>query len=312
MKMSLIILLTLFSLPVFYLNAQETAQLQKFAWRPVADADHYSLTVEKEIPPDLEIAEEGITEWKSELETTLKETEASFYFPPGRYRYRVVVSNIFDLKSAPSDWAYFEIVEIIPEIPEPAPDPTPTPPTTPPPPSALSPDDSPKDFYLSMAYAPLIPFFGKINDYIDKKFLPVGVYARLGFVPLFLGNFGFELEISYNNMRLAQAVNLFSGSIYNASLSFLAHIPRFNDKLDLNVRAGTGVSLFYDFIFDLDAFSEPTNSPWYNFIKVGLGANLYVHKYTAFTLGADFIYIFTGDKPNSSYIRPSLSFLTFF
>jgi hypothetical protein len=105
-------------------------------------------------------------------------------------------------------------------------------------------------------------------------------------------------------MRVTRSDNFFSGSLYDLALSLITRFPLAKDRVHITLRGGSGFSFFSDFIFDLAGFSQPVYTPWYHFVKGGLGLDFYVRESAALSLGADFLYIFSADKPGSAYICP--------
>jgi hypothetical protein len=287
-----------FALRIINLSAAESDTApsegveRNLMWRTIPDADHYVLNIEKEIA--------GI--YSREFNLTSESSSLNLYLPPGNYRYQVTVIDGLGISSPPSAWGYFSIeqpppriVEKIIEVPAPIPE-------TPQEVVAVE-EEKPGRWNIALGYAPSMPLFGRIGDYLGTKFLPIGMQARFGFFPVLAKyvHFALELEGSYINMVNTPKLDLFSGALYTASLGASLRFPI--KRINLGLRGGGGLSFIKDFILYESMFGSSV-TPTYLFASGGLFMELELRRNAYLNLGADFLYFFTADKPQTAFLRP--------
>ncbi|MDR3342209.1 MAG: hypothetical protein LBT14_05365 [Treponema sp.] len=169
--------------------------------------------------------------------------------------------------------------------------------------------NSPLDIAVSAAYSPVFPIYGDFNTLYKRVFFPAGTFLRLGLIP-FKGlrrAFGFELVPSWNYLASQQDDFTVHAHLLGFNGNGVFQQWFFNRVLALNIRAGGGVSLVYDFYFEFDQqrVSEPV-STWIFSVNGGVSLQWFIRKPFFAELGVEFVYIFSVDEPPPAYIRPAV------
>jgi hypothetical protein len=254
-------------------------------------------------------------------------TESSFIdctLPEGNYRYRIILYNLFGRPEASSDWAMFEIKapEPEPEVaiePESAPasesqslplpamvvEPKPEPPTPQEPQVPVAPTPP---FILQAAYTPLVPVPGSfLNSFYDTRFFLIGAEAHIAFLPLRgkYSAFGFELAPVWTYITSEADTYTIETHFMSGHFNLLYQQWLPGKKVAFMFRLGGGVSMLYDFSIQYENDNEPEKSLIY-FLSAGAGLSFqwFIIKPLFIEIGADYLYLFSEDKPSPMYIRP--------
>ncbi|MDR2841988.1 MAG: hypothetical protein LBV52_02180 [Spirochaetaceae bacterium] len=246
---------------IFYetLNAADQVQTEsvRLRWQAVEYASQYEIIVERQTNANtfIVVADE-IKRNGTEIECNLL---------PGKYRYRVIVYDMFERNTVPSDWLEFEIKqktvqvqeEKVPEQVEEAPKENPK----------ESADEnagantdantdanksSPFEINVAAGYTPIIALLSGFQpDTTNISFQPVAMEFSLSTLLFYtgIGKFGLELSPSVAILEVDVAPATMSTVLFCVGLNFLYQYSITNTKF-INARVGTGLSVFYDFYFE--------------------------------------------------------------
>jgi hypothetical protein len=229
----LVILTTLFfiSRPLLAQDAQSGAQSaaqggghyvieQRYVQQLVWVGDEYTLKYEVVIERG-----EGRTYRAYSREFTEKPA-LQISLPPGNYRYRIISYDYLEQPGGASEWVNLEI--------KPAP-------TVSVDEQAESGSSDTLSFYLSAAWSPLIPLYGRIQEIFGNEFYAVGASLRFGafnnkldwwFSP------GLELSMSWYTLNKVQNNDTIKIQAGVTGFNIVAQKRFFNQKMAVTLRAG--------------------------------------------------------------------------
>jgi hypothetical protein len=206
-----------------------------------------------------------------------------------------------------------------PEVPpEPAPTPK-APPETPPEPAPtpkappkpvekpLAPVDATRPFIIQAAYAPLVPLPGSfLNSFYDTRFFLTGAEVRVAFLPLRGTYSGFGVELSPAWTRITTETEAYSMEAHfisgHLNLLYQQWLPR--KKVAFVFRLGGGVSMLYNFSIRYPDDDTPAKSIMFLSANAGLSFQWFIIKPLFIEIGADYLCLFSKDRPIPMYIRP--------
>jgi hypothetical protein len=144
----------------------------------------------------------------------------------------------------------------------------------------------PYDLLVSLGYAPM---FYLSADILEKKFQPIGLDARVAFVP-------FKWKFGYVGAELAPFWNMItaeeSGHLAGAHINGL-YQKYLNRTMAINVRLGGGITS----VLDLKSSGTESLNTW--FFSMGAGASFQWFIYRGFFVeaGADYMHLFSQALP---------------
>jgi hypothetical protein len=170
-----------------------------------------------------------------------------------------------------------------------------------------------KPFNLSFAeaYNLLIPSYGLLNEYMGQDLFPAGASFRFGINSKnkSYGVFGIELQVFWHYFFSTKTV-LMSGHLFNAQANLLYQKRILWQKAALNVRVGGGLAYFLDLQIKIDGDFDMFSAGNETLLPVAAASLMFTwffHEPFFLESGAEFIHIFSAEKPQSAYIRPSLT-----
>jgi hypothetical protein len=173
--------------------------------------------------------------------------------------------------------------------------------------------DSPKkvrpvDISFAEAYNPLVPSYGLLNEYMGQDVFPAGASLRFGINSKnrSYGVFGIELQTFWHYFYGEDTV-LITGHFFNAQINLLYQKRILRQKAAFNIRAGGGLVYYLDLQIKTsnDLFSVG-NESLLPMASASLSFTWFFHEPFFLEFGSEFIHIFSAEKPQSAYIRPSL------
>ncbi|MDR2342924.1 MAG: hypothetical protein LBD86_00150 [Spirochaetaceae bacterium] len=167
-----------------------------------------------------------------------------------------------------------------------------------------------RPFTLSFAeaYNPLIPSYGLLNEYMGQDVFPAGASLRFGLNSKNkrYGAVGVELQMFWHYLYNTGPI-LMTGHMFDAQINLLYQKLILRQKAALNVRAGGGLAYYLDLQIktgnDLLSAESKTLLP---LAAVSVSFTWFFHEPFFLELGSEFVHIFSAEKPQSAYIRPSL------
>jgi hypothetical protein len=260
----------------------EPPSVQRLTWGGDEYATRYEVIIEKE--------EDG------KYKRVLQEFTTNFFIdvslPSGKYRFKVIPYDFFDLPVPETAWMDFEVrhLEIImvnPDEPENKNEII-----------AQSPEHEtvivykiPFDIYMGLAWIPNLPIYGR-NESFGENSSPYGVGLRLAIISIKQNilNFGMEGNASWRLSTGDQPVQSLT-----FDLNVLARLSSV-DRVALNYRAGAGIHL-------RTGESQVLSSGQYA-IHMNLGVSfLWLYfKHLYLEVGMEYVLFFT----DSGFFRPSI------
>lgn len=157
------------------------------------------------------------------------------------------------------------------------------------------------DLNISVGYAPqIVVADGTIKKYFGKSFIPLGVDARLTFIPIKrrFGYFGFAIDARASRISASYEGYDLATQFFQGTLLAVYKLPLLNKKLFLEARAGGGVTIVQglQFSFPHDLKSEPFNSA-YAAVQAGSSFSYNIWKGLYAEAGVDVIMSFIPDMP---------------
>jgi hypothetical protein len=173
--------------------------------------------------------------------------------------------------------------------------------------------DSPKkvrplDISFAEAYNPLFPSYGLLNEYMGQNVFPAGASIRFGINSKnrSYGVFGIELQTFWHYFFGTDTV-LITGHFFNAQINLLYQKRILRQKAAFNIRAGGGLAYYLDLQIKTsnDLFSVG-NESLLPMAAASLSFTWFFHEPFFLEFGSEFVHIFSAERPQSAYIRPSL------
>ena len=157
------------------------------------------------------------------------------------------------------------------------------------------------DLNISVGYAPqIVVADGTIKKYFGKSFIPLGVDAKLTFIPIKrrFGYFGFAIDARASRISASYEGYDLATQFFQGTLLAVYKLPLLNKKLFLEARAGGGVTIVQglQFSFPHDLKSEPFNSA-YAAVQAGSSFSYNIWKGLYAEAGVDVIMSFIPDMP---------------
>jgi hypothetical protein len=165
------------------------------------------------------------------------------------------------------------------------------------------------DLNVSLAYAPLIPLYGELNEFFDSSFFPLGVLARISFIPVKRdwGSLGLELAPFWAHLSM-------SGDEYDAAawyggvqINLLFQRWLSNQIMAFNFRAGAGLAALNDLHFEYSGGKSESQRTLMPSAGLGLSFMWFVNKPLFLEFGLEYMHFFSVDNPSPGYARPWLS-----
>jgi hypothetical protein len=161
---------------------------------------------------------------------------------------------------------------------------------------------------VSAGYAPVMPLYGSLFDFIGGTFLPVGAYARLGILPLERnwGILGVEFEPFWTNAEVSRDTYDVIFQLIGAHVNLFFSRPLLNNKLALNFRLGAGLTAVADFHLEYPGRNTETFLGYY--LSGSGSVSLQYNFYKAFYAEAGAIYnhVVTANDPQLGSVRFTL------
>ncbi|MDR1445661.1 MAG: hypothetical protein LBI90_02065 [Treponema sp.] len=164
----------------------------------------------------------------------------------------------------------------------------------------------PFDLNLSLGYAPLFPAMGFLFDLFDDTVYPLGAYGQLSFVP-FKRSWGFlGIEAAADWVYLEK-----SGDDYKAkahltdarlSMVYQKYLP--NRIMAFNFRLGGGLSSVLGLYFEYPERTTESKNSLVPSANGGLSFMWFIRKPFFMEIGANYIQVFSPDRPLPGFIRP--------
>jgi hypothetical protein len=271
------------------ISKTERRYIQRLAWAGDEYTLRYQIVVEKE--------EEG--SYRRIRQVFTRDSFIELTLQPGNYRCRVIPYDFFDRPGEGSEWMAFEIPDIgEDEAPEPDPEPEEEILIAEPEPEEFEPEkpepvkkEKILDFYLNVAWMPVLPVYGRINQFSEWNNTLYNGGIRLGVVSSTRNSLDFGLEfVISRNYFTSNSYEYEYGVQYVKAIEVILLAQKWFPKrvTALNLRAGGGYTSFpaglnvNDFNFTLDSY------------HIDLGFSFLWRPYKHFYLetGIDYIYLF--------------------
>jgi hypothetical protein len=162
------------------------------------------------------------------------------------------------------------------------------------------------DINAALGYQPMVPLYGQINDLLGINFFPQGSYGRLSFVPLKQrwGYLGMEIEPFWTRLYKAQdyyevLAQVAGGALYGL---YQWHFP--NRVMALSVRAGGGIYSVLNYHLVYRGGETKPIQVLIPMIAAGVSFQWFIRKPLFVEAGADYLHLFSIERPMPGYIRP--------
>jgi hypothetical protein len=237
LKLTLFTALIFFSLASLWAQNRRYITEQRFIQRLVWIGDEYAFRYEVVIERN---EGQGYREYKREFTAS---SALVISLPLGNYRYRVIPYDYLDQASEASDWVILDVVAP-PGIPDETPE------------FAPSESEKPLNLYVSAAWSPILPVYGRMQEIFGSELYAAGASVRFGVLynkPQWFSP-GLELSTSWYSLNNAQG---------NDKIGIQAGVTGFNivaqkwlpgRKMALTFRAG-GAFAFQIGELDLEEYS---------------------------------------------------------
>lgn len=150
-------------------------------------------------------------------------------------------------------------------------------------------------------------FENELNEFGDEKGMPLAIEGKISYFPFELAmfDFGFEADFDMLNFSYSSESAEINFRAYDLIFSLAARINFMNDKLNVCLKAGAGVSILQKNIdINLENLSPiPDKTFGYLCFKGGLGVQYIPFKHLILEAGADYTMIFIPDL-QMNYITP--------
>jgi hypothetical protein len=158
---------------------------------------------------------------------------------------------------------------------------------------------------VSTGYAPLLPLYGSLFEFIGGSFLPIGVYARLGVLPLNKpwGSLGAELEPFWNYADVAQGDYEVFFHLIGAHVNLLFSRRLLSNILAVNLRLGTGITSVTDFHLQYAAGSTDSFLGYYFSAEGSASLQWFIYKSFFAEAGALYNHVLTANDPQLGSFR---------
>jgi hypothetical protein len=242
--------------------------------------------------------------------------------PPGKYRFRVDPYDILGRPGEVSGWEYFEISARPPEPERPEPESEKSAPVqeeSVPVQEESAPEQEEsvparperkffRDSFAEILYAPALPLlFSFFNKTYDVAFQPAGAAVKFGmlFSPEPRHALGFDLVPSWNYLYANKPDYAILAHLLTLHLNFVYHYSFSGLPLTLQVEAGGGFSLLYDFHFEQPGQRlDKAINTWIPSASAGLSLHWVFRRPFYLTLGAEYLHIFSVDNLFLNFIHP--------
>jgi hypothetical protein len=173
--------------------------------------------------------------------------------------------------------------------------------------------DSPKkvrplDISFAEAYNPLFPSYGLLNEYMGQDMFPAGASLRFGINSKnrSFGVFGIELQTFWHYFFGTDTV-LITGHFFNAQINLLYQKRILRQKAAFNLRVGGGLAYYLNLqIKTSNNLFLVGNASLLPMAAASLSFTWFFHEPFFLEFGSEFIHVFSAERPQSAYIRPSL------
>jgi hypothetical protein len=165
-------------------------------------------------------------------------------------------------------------------------------------------------FNLSVGYSPLYPFSGRVNEMLESSFYPLGFSARLNTVPFEWKGFGLGLEAAAGWAYLSSPYSSggldydVTGHFADLRLHFLAQKWLADNRFALSLHVGGGLAAMLHFQKQISGLDTEAVNVLYPAGSAGLSLLWpFGEKYFAL-LGLEYLYLFSKDQSNPTFILP--------
>ena len=251
----------------------EQRYVQQLAWI----GDNYTLKYEVVIEKD-----EG-GKYKTFLREFTEKPSLQVSLPLGKYRYCVIPYDYLEHPGEASDWENIE---------------------TKPPLVDTGETDYPINLYVSAAWSPLFPVYGRMVEIFEKKFYAVGASVRFGalYNKLQWFNPGIELSMSWyalNNAQSSDTIGIKTGA---TGFNIVAQKPLPN-RMAVTLKAGAAI------LYQVSKINIEDYSYWTGGLipQINLEASFlwFAHKQLYLEAGPGFYYLINKEG-NSGCLSPRL------
>jgi hypothetical protein len=166
------------------------------------------------------------------------------------------------------------------------------------------------DINVSLGYGPVLPVYGYFFDTYSAALYPLGVYARVGVVPLkqLWGWIGFEVSPYYTGLKTETSAYTLSGTMFGASVSAIYQKWMRNYTMALNFRLGAGAGRITNIEFTHKDGSRSDNTSDGIFtIHAGVSVQWFVWENLFIEGGAEYVHLLSSPNPPSALIRALIS-----
>lgn len=160
------------------------------------------------------------------------------------------------------------------------------------------------DFDIEAGWAPLfVPADATMKDYFGNTFYPIGLDARMTFIPLKRksGYYGVSLDNKAYFMRNEDSKYNLSSYVLFSHLDFTYQKPFLEKTLVLDLHIGAGITSFVNMFFEFpnDIYSEKFFA-FYPEAAAGMSLQWYIQKRLYLSMGVDYMFTinfaFTDDR----------------
>jgi hypothetical protein len=168
----------------------------------------------------------------------------------------------------------------------------------------------PLDINVSGGYAPFFPLYGYLFNAYNAAFYPLGIYGRIGVVPVkrLWGRIGFELSPRYAGMKTKNDAYTLSGGMTNLDADLLFQKWMRNYTAAVNLRLGGGIAVLsnVEFIHQDGSRSGNTGAALFT-INAGAAFQQVVWKNIFLEAGVEYTQFITPQNPAPGFIRLSIA-----
>jgi hypothetical protein len=168
------------------------------------------------------------------------------------------------------------------------------------------------DFFLQAGYSPLIPVYGALYELLDTRIFPLGLEARLGFVPFKWGTvtLGFETAVYWNYIKSRYKEESYTYDVYGqmAALNVYGLLQKRLPDINgiFNFRVGGGLYSLLDFYKESSNGRDDSITVFSPSLNAGISFQWFFSRPFFLEPGLEYSHHFSVDDPSPGYLRPVL------
>jgi hypothetical protein len=167
----------------------------------------------------------------------------------------------------------------------------------------------PPELELSAGYAPLLPLYGYLFDTLDEgSFLGADIRASFVFFKRTWGFLGVEANVNLNYLRADTKNAAVSAFVTGGAISLLYRKLLPLRDTAFNARLGGGIHAApLRLVFEYDGYTSEPLTSWVPVAALGVSLEWRFLPFLYAELGADYVHLFSPDKPQPGFLRPFLN-----